>query len=258
MIDVLHVRAFEDNYIWLIISDGGNATAVIDPGDAAPVQEALARLGLRLEAILCTHHHGDHVGGVAGLVTGKPVPVYGPAREGIHTVTRPVVEGDTISLAGLGVTLRVLDIPGHTRGHVAYYGAGMLFCGDTLFSAGCGRLFEGTAAQMHHSLQRLADLPGDTRVYCGHEYTESNLRFALAVEPDNAATLGYRNSVIALRRRDRPTLPSTIALEKSVNPFLRCDSTGVRGAAEQFAHKPLPSGADVFATLRRWKDGFNG
>ncbi|MDA8362535.1 MAG: hydroxyacylglutathione hydrolase [Gammaproteobacteria bacterium] len=257
MTAVLHVPAFEDNYIWLICSDTGNA-AIVDPGDAAPVRAVLARLGLTPAAILCTHHHGDHIGGVDELVADTPVPVYGPARENIPGVTHPVSEGDVVSLAPLGLQLQVIDIPGHTAGHIAYHGAGMLFCGDTLFSAGCGRLFEGTAGQMFRSLQRLAALPPDTRVFCAHEYTEANLRFALAVDPDNAEARQYRDAVIALRRHDRPSLPSTIARERSVNPFLRSDQPRVRASVEAFAQRRLASDCEVFAALRRWKDGFKG
>ncbi|MHB8345964.1 MAG: hydroxyacylglutathione hydrolase [Acidiferrobacterales bacterium] len=255
---VLHVPAFEDNYIWLIRGHAGNSVAIVDPGDAAPVREALARLRLTAVAILCTHHHGDHVGGVAELVDDNPVPVYGPEREAIPTVTHPVGDGDEVPLPALGLRLRVIDVPGHTAGHIAYHGAGMLFCGDTLFSAGCGRLFEGTAEQMYRSLQRLAALPDETRVFCAHEYTESNLRFALAVEPDNAAGRQYRETVTGLRGSNCPTLPSTIARERSVNPFLRCDILRVRTAAETFSGRKLASDCEVFAAVRRWKDTFKG
>ncbi len=258
MTAVLHVPAFKDNYIWLIRASTGNGVVIVDPGEAAPVHEALARLRLTPVAILCTHHHGDHVGAVAELVDDNPVPVYGPARETISTVTHPVGEGDVVVLHALELRLRVIDIPGHTAGHIAYYGAGMLFCGDTLFSAGCGRLFEGTAEQMCHSLQRLAALPDDTQVYCGHEYTDANLRFALTVEPDNADAQKYREAVIDLRRRNLPSLPSTIAREKSVNPFLRCRAPRVRAAAEAFAHRQLTTDCEVFAAVRRWKDSFIG
>ena len=258
MTAVLHVPAFKDNYIWLIRGHAGDRVAIVDPGEAAPVRAALARLRLTPVAILCTHHHGDHVGGVAELVDDNPVPVYGPARETIPAVTHPVGEGDEVALPSLGLQLRVIDIPGHTAGHIAYHGGGMLFCGDTLFSAGCGRLFEGTAEQMCRSLQRLAALPDDTEVFCGHEYTEANLQFALAVEPGNAEARQYREAVIALRQRNRPSLPSTIAREKSVNPFLRCSVPGVHAAAETFARRRLASECEAFAAVRRWKDGFKG
>lgn len=258
MATVLHVPAFQDNYIWLIRGASADRVAIVDPGDAEPVLEALARLHLQPTAILCTHHHGDHVGGVADIAARYPVPVFGPARENISGITHPVGEGDTVSLPDLGLRLQVMEIPGHTAGHIAYYGDGMLFCGDTMFSGGCGRLFEGTAEQMHASLKRLADLPPDTRVYCAHEYTESNLRFALAVEPDNSDIRAYRDAVAALRTRNLPSLPSTIGREKAVNPFLRSGVIAVRAAAQRFAQRTLVSDGEVFAALRRWKDGFSG
>ncbi len=258
MTAVLHVPAFEDNYIWLVRGRSADRVAIVDPGDAGPVLEALARLRLTPVAVLCTHHHGDHVGGIPGLVRHFPLPVYGPAREAIPGITHPLKGGDEVALPELGLSLNVIDTPGHTAGHIAYHGDGMLFCGDTLFSAGCGRLFEGTAGQMHGSLKRLSALPAHTEVYCAHEYTESNLRFALAVEPDNADILGYRNEVAALRSRGLPSLPSTIARENAVNPFLRSHRAQVRAAAENFAQQTLDSDQEVFATLRRWKDTFRG
>jgi len=258
MTAVLHVPAFQDNYIWLVRGSAADRVAIVDPGDAEPVLEALSRLRLRPAAMLCTHHHDDHVGGVAEIKRQYPVPVYGPAREKIFGVTHPVGEGDEVSLPELGLRLRVMDIPGHTAGHIAFHGGGMLFCGDTLFSAGCGRLFEGTAVQMHASLQRLAALATDTQVFCGHEYTEANLQFALTVEPDNTGARAYREDVAALRARNLPSLPSTIAREKAVNPFLRSNVAQVRDAAEHFAQQSLDSEYEVFAVLRRWKDGFKG
>ena len=255
---VLHVRAFQDNYIWLIPAVSGTHVAVVDPGDAVPVREFLQRENRELSAVLCTHHHPDHVGGADALRREYGVPVYGPANESIASVTHPLSEGDQVTVPKLDVSFRVLEIPGHTRGHIAFVGDGMLFCGDTLFSAGCGRLFEGTAEQMHRSLTRLAALPESTAVYCGHEYTLANLRFARAVEPDNAETSAYQREAEAMRARGAPTLPSTIGRERRVNPFLRTSDRDVRKAAENEAGKALPDEISVFAALRRWKDSYRG
>lgn len=259
-LELTPLPAFEDNYLWLLVR--GHDAVVVDPGDAAPVRRALEDRGLRLAGILVTHHHGDHVGGVEALRAQLHGPVWAPARERIAGPVVGVRDGDVVSV--LGIELRVIDVPGHTAGHVAYYWPGdatqapLLFCGDTLFSAGCGRLFEGTAAQMHASLSRLAALPGPTRVCCAHEYTLSNLRFAQAVEPDNADIAHHRERCEALRREGRPTLPSTIALERHINPFLRCDEPAVVGAAR--AHDGTlatdAGAADVLAVLREWKNRF--
>ncbi|HEX7045537.1 MAG TPA: hydroxyacylglutathione hydrolase [Burkholderiales bacterium] len=254
---VLHVRAFHDNYIW-IIPGAGREVAVVDPGDAAPVREFLERENRILAAVLCTHHHPDHVGGAQALRDAYGVPVYGPANETIAAVTHAVRDGDVVALSVLGRRFDVLEIPGHTRGHIAYFGHGLLFCGDTLFSAGCGRLFEGTAEQMHRSLSRLAALPEDTAVYCGHEYTASNLRFALAVEPNNTETLAYAREAQALLAAGRPTLPSTIGRERRINPFLRASDPRVKNAAERHVGERLENDVAVFAALRRWKDGYRG
>lgn len=258
MASVLHVRAFQDNYIWLIRGDSATRVAAVDPGDAAPVLDFLRREGLDLTAILCTHHHPDHVGGVAALVREYPVPVYGPAAESIGGVTHPLRENDVVQLAALGMSFRVIEIPGHTRGHIAFVGEGLLFCGDTLFSAGCGRLFEGTPEQMHRSLSRLAALPDATQVYCGHEYTQANLRFALAVEPGNPETAAYAREAEAIRARGEPTLPSTIGRERRINPFLRAGESSVKRAAEQHAQTALNDEIAVFAAVRRWKDNYRG
>lgn len=251
MPSILPVPILQDNYVWLL-QQGGRAL-LVDPGEAAPVAARLAELGLTLSAILLTHHHGDHTGGVAELVAAWGCPVYGPGN--IPLVTDPLVDGDALSLPDMGLHFTVLAVPGHTLDHLAYYGQGVLFCGDTLFACGCGRLFEGTATQMQQSLARLLALPAETQVCCTHEYTLSNQRFALAVEPDNAA-LQLRSEVDQARRaRGEPTLPSTLALERATNPFLRCAEPTVRAAARsQGAANDEP--AEVFATLRRWKDGF--
>ena len=258
MDSVLHVCAFEDNYIWLIRGKSADHVALVDPGDADPVLATLEKQHLQPVAILCTHHHGDHVGGVEDILRRYPVPVYGPARERIPAITHRLKEGDRVSLPELGLEFSVLDVPGHTAGHIAYYGAGMLFCGDTMFSAGCGRLFEGTAEQMHASLAKLVALPEATQMYCAHEYTEANLRFALAVEPDNPDIRVHRERARALRSQNLPTLPSTIGLEKRINPFLRTGSPVARRAAETRRGQVLESDTEVFATLRRWKDDFRG
>jgi hydroxyacylglutathione hydrolase len=258
---VLHADAFEDNYIWIVCpedSDGPKPrpAIIVDPGDADPVLRLLDQERLVPVAILCTHHHPDHVGGVAELVKRFRVPVYGPADEPIASVDHPLHDGDTVEVGELGLRLHVLAVPGHTRGHIAYYGEGMLFCGDTLFSAGCGRLFEGTAEQMYASLSRLAALDADTAVYCAHEYTTANLRFARAVEPDNPNIAEYSATVDEWRRTGQASLPSTLARELRINPFLRTNDPVVRLAAESHAGTRLAGADQVFATLRRWKDGF--
>ena len=254
MFDVIRIPAFKDNYIWLLRK--GAAAAVVDPGDAAPVLEVLRRESLSLASILITHHHHDHQGGVAGLLEFSPsAEVFGPAQESITGATRPLRGGERIRPEPLGVDLQVIAVPGHTLGHLAYYGEGCLFCGDTLFAGGCGRVFEGTPRSMYESLARLAALPDDTLVYCAHEYTEANLRFALAVEPGNRALRRRADEVAVVRAKGMSTVPSTLAVEKATNPFLRCrepqivDSVRARGVAES---DPVA----VFTALREWKNSF--
>jgi hydroxyacylglutathione hydrolase len=254
---IIPIPAFTDNYIW-VIGDGARA-AVVDPGDAAPVLAHLARAGLELCAIVATHHHRDHVGGVAPLVERFGVPVFGPAGEGIPCRTHALREGDAFELPGLGVRLRALDLPGHTAGHVACVGdvdGPVVFCGDTLFAAGCGRLFEGTPGQMWDSLSKLAALPDTTRAYCAHEYTLANLRFARAVEPGNRALQARIERDTATRDRGAPTVPSTIADERATNPFVRAADPVVHAAAEAHAGRPLRDAVESFAVLREWKNGF--
>jgi hydroxyacylglutathione hydrolase len=229
---------------------------VVDPGDAAPVFNYLSNEGLQLTAILTTHHHGDHVGGNTALLAKYNVPVFGPAREAIPGMTKKLREGDTVDVPGIDLALRVLDVPGHTAGHIAYYGGGVLFCGDTLFSCGCGRLFEGTAPQMHSSLSKLAVLPRDTLVYCAHEYTLANLRFAFAADPGNPAIERRTASARAALSNGQPSLPSTIESELSANPFLRSHEPALATSASRFAGRTLSNPVQVFEALRRWKDGF--
>jgi hydroxyacylglutathione hydrolase len=245
---VIPLRAFKDNYVWTLRN--AEVAAVVDPGEAQPVLDYIAAEGLRLVAILATHHHQDHVGGIEELRRKHPVPVYGPRGEPITTLTHPVGGGDDVAIEELGVSFEVLDIPGHTRAHIAYYGANMLFCGDTLFACGCGRAFEGTPQQLYASLEKLMALPDETLVYCGHEYTLANIGFAKAVEPDNAALLEREAS------DTRPTLPSTIAREKATNPFLRVTRPAVIESANKYLGKRVSDPAGVFAALRQWKNQF--
>lgn len=255
--NLLALPAFSDNYIWML--HDGRQALVVDPGDSAPVEHALDALGLVLAGILVTHHHADHVGGLLQLRPRLQGPVYGPAREDIPQPCTPLNGGDAVEL--LGCRFEVIDVPGHTAGHIAYYRpahndeAPILFCGDTLFSGGCGRLFEGSPAQMHASLSRLGQLPGDTRVCCAHEYTLSNLRFARAVEPHNDKLQAYITHCEALRARGEFTLPSSIAQEQRINPFMRCrEAEVVQAALAQGAASP--SETDVLAALRQWKNNF--
>ncbi|MCM2296989.1 hydroxyacylglutathione hydrolase [Rhodoferax sp.] len=253
---LIPIPAFNDNYIWMLHDE--RRALVVDPGDAQPVLAALARDGLTLESILVTHHHGDHTGGVEVLRQNTGAQVYGPAAERMPEPLQRLGDGDTIT--PLGLRFEVLLVPGHTAGHIAYWGQipdadPVLFCGDTLFSAGCGRLFEGTPGQMLASLTRLAALPEATRVCCAHEYTLGSLRFALAVEPDNTDLQAYQARARTLRQQLLPTLPSSIGLEKAVNPFLRTHLPKVAHAVQQIdpnADDPVA----VFATLRTWKDKF--
>ncbi|MDQ3061113.1 MAG: hydroxyacylglutathione hydrolase [Pseudomonadota bacterium] len=253
---LIPIPAFTDNYLWLL--HDGKRALVVDPGEAEPVLRTLAEHGLQLASILVTHHHADHTGGVDALRQVTGARVYGPATESIPEPFTRLQQGDTVQ--ALGLDFQVLDVPGHTAGHIAFYtpdmdGQPLLFCGDTLFSGGCGRLFEGTPAQMLASLDKLAALPGATRVCCAHEYTLANLRFALAAEPDNAALAAYQGHCLRLREQGLPTLPATLAQERLINPFLRTRQATLVAAAQRrdaSAHDDVA----VFATLRQWKNQF--
>ncbi|MFN7835896.1 MAG: hydroxyacylglutathione hydrolase [Burkholderiaceae bacterium] len=248
-LQIFFIPAFQDNYVWIIHDSAAKLAAVVDPGDAAPVLDWLETSGCRLTALLITHHHADHVGGIGPLLEharrqGWPAPpVHGPALETIAHMTHPQRDGDTVTIDALGWTAKVLDVPGHTVGHIAYFSTArsehpVLFCGDTLFAAGCGRLMGGTAEQLFTSLQKLATLPDDTRVYCAHEYTLANLHFARAADPNNPAIAARLSTVASMRARGEPTLPSLLLDEKGTNPFIRAQNI------------------DEFVRLRTWKDHF--
>lgn len=251
-LEITPIPALSDNYIWLLTS-GGRECAVVDPGEHRPVLEALGRLGLSLQYILLTHHHPDHIGGVKGLLDAHPAEVFGPVDSRITQPVRTVSEGVRVELPKLGLSFDVLEVPGHTRSHIAFHGEGVLFSGDTLFSIGCGRLFEGTPAQMQQSLDKLAALPATTRIYCGHEYTVSNCAFALEVEPDNDALRARARQAERARQRGECTIPSTLADELAANPFLRTRQETVVAAARQ-RESGVASGAETLAVIRTWKD----
>jgi hydroxyacylglutathione hydrolase len=250
------VRVFEDNYVWLISGRGCDDVVVVDPGDGPPVVRALHDLDLQPRLILVTHRHADHVGGVADVLAEWPTAtVYAPAEALLPRVDVVVDDGDRVRAGSLDLDLEVIAVPGHTLGHVAYVAHGIVFAGDTLFAGGCGRVFEGTMAQMYASLERLAALPPETEVYCGHEYTVSNLEFAARVEPDNDALAArLRNARTTVAAGD-PTVPSTLAAERATNPFLRCREPAVVESAGRRAGRPVGPGSDTFAVVRRWKDG---
>lgn len=254
MLDIRPIPAFSDNYIWML-AETPDAAVVVDPGDADPVLEVLRAENRTLSSILITHHHGDHTGGVSELRAAFPLTrVYGPVDRRICDITDPLVDGATVRPEGLSTTFRVLEVPGHTSTHIAYLGAGALFCGDTLFAGGCGRVFDGTFEQLSDSLDRIATLPTETLLYCAHEYTLANLGFAQWVEPDSVALSDRIAAESDRQDRGIPTVPSRLDLELATNPFLRTRIPAVIGAAERIAGRRLDSGQDVFRALRQWKD----
>jgi len=266
-INISAIKAFSDNYIWAITnkSINSNKAALVDPGDAALCIDFLEKNQLTLTAILITHHHPDHTGGIEGLVNycqqrQWPITVYGPANENIPHCDIKLIENNTVNLVELNIDLQVIDLPGHTAGHIAYFAndnaESILFCGDTLFSGGCGRLFEGSPEQMLNSLTKLANLPERTKVYCAHEYTQANLRFALAIEPNNEALINYSYKVNALRAKDQATIPTSIEIEKQINPFFRSHKLAVQTSAKRFDNSIQATNLDTFTTIRRWKDQF--
>ena len=257
MLNVHPIHAFSDNYIWVIHNQ--IHAVVIDPAIASPVIEYLQSKKLQLSAILITHHHHDHTGGNAELLRSFDVPVYGPHNESIATVSHPLREGDQVNLEEMSLNLMIIDTPGHTRGHIAYYGSNpfnMVFCGDTLFACGCGRVFEGTTQQMYQSLQKLSQLPGDTLIFCSHEYTLGNIQFAKVVDPKNAQLIDFEIAAQELRNRNVPTIPTTLTLERKVNPFIRCKQQEIINSAQNYTGKPLPDPIEVFTALREWKNHF--
>jgi len=250
MFKIIPIPAFKDNYIWLLFSE--SHAVVVDPGDASPVIAALKQLSLTLDAILITHHHSDHIGGVAELIKQWPAKVYAPKKEHYEFEHQAVEESDLVHLDNLELSLKVMEVPGHTLGHVAYYGANCLFCGDTLFGAGCGRLFEGTPSQMYNSLQRLAQLPSETAVYCTHEYTERNLQFAMKLDAENHELVQRVEQAAFTRNLGKPTLPSDIALELATNPFLRCQMRAIQIASGAANNDPI----EVFTAIRKMRNHF--
>jgi hydroxyacylglutathione hydrolase len=258
MLNIRPVPVFSDNYVWILEREGSNRVAVVDPGDGAPVVADLDSRGLEVSAVLLTHHHHDHIGGLPDLIERSHPAVFGSPHDRIPGVDRPVDDGDTVTLDDLEIDLEVVALPGHTAHHLGYVGPGFALVGDTLFAGGCGRVFEGTPEQMHGSLMRLAALDPGTKAYCAHEYTVSNLRFALEVEPGNDALTKRLAAAEATRVDDQPTVPSTIGYELETNPFLRCSEPAVVAAAESRAGRSLSPGAEVFAVIREWKDGWSG
>ena len=258
MLSIEPIKAFNDNYIWLLYDPASRQAAVVDPGDAAPVMAALEARQLDLAAILITHHHFDHVGGLETLCQHYDPLVYGPHNPAIGGIQQRLASGDQVDV--LGLRFDVLEVPGHTLDHIAYFHPAetpLLFCGDTLFAGGCGRVFEGTPAMMHASLQVLAALPPATRVFCAHEYTLANLAFAAAVEPDNQALAGRIAQARAARERDEPTVPSELALELATNPFLRCAQPELIASLQaQGKLSGAAAAPEVFASVRGWKDSF--
>lgn len=257
MLNIVPIPAFHDNYIWLIINPNNHQAACVDPGNAKLVIQYCEQNNITLCAILITHHHFDHTGGVPKLAKHYSIPVYGPAQESISNCNHPLKEQDHVTLPLLNnLEMKVLDVPGHTSGHIAYVGNGWLFCGDTLFAAGCGRLFEGTPQQMLTSLNKFKTLDPKTKVFCAHEYTLKNLEFAQSVEPNNTAIQAKIAQSRTLRNQQKPTLPSTISDELKTNPFLRTDSKEIIASAQAYCGHELSQPVDIFTTIREMKDHF--
>ena len=246
------IKAYNDNYIWLIQPTTEPSVIVVDPGDDKPVRQWLSDNNATIDSYLITHHHWDHTDGLAPLLNDYPAPVFGPENSNIAAISESLSEGDKFSR--LSLSFEVFETPGHTLDHISFYCNGYLFCGDTLFSGGCGRMFEGNPEMYVESLKKLRLLPGDTRVFCAHEYTQANLTFAVLVEPDNALLNSYLEKIKLMRQQNEITLPSSLQLELAMNPFLRFDQPTVISAAEQHAKQALTSDADVFACIRQWKD----
>jgi hydroxyacylglutathione hydrolase len=258
---ITEIKAFTDNYIWAISSTSSNHLALVDPGDASVCIDYIEEHQLILSAILITHHHADHIGGIEKLYQycldkGWSIEIYAPKNEKIPYVTQKLEQGDIVELPEFNLSFSIIDLPGHTLGHIAYYADDILFCGDTLFSGGCGRIFEGTPQQMYSSLSKLKNLPERTRVYCTHEYTQANLTFALTVDPSNCELVHYYNQVIQLRTEEKITLPSSILREKQINPFLRCFDKNIQESVSEYSQQSISSELATFTALRRWKDNF--
>ncbi|MCL1125136.1 hydroxyacylglutathione hydrolase [Shewanella surugensis] len=263
MLNIIPLPAFTDNYIWLIKHSNSQDVYVVDPGDANVVIDYLNAHQLTLAGILITHHHIDHTGGILALKSFSEqhsaqavLPVYGPASENINGVNHPINNERSMILKTLNIKVTIFTIPGHTLGHIAYLMDDNLFCGDTLFSGGCGRLFEGSPEQMHTSLTQLSQLPTETKVFCTHEYTLANLTFASEVEPDNNDLYAYKEQVSQLRLNNQPSLPSSIGMERKINPFLRCEQDTIQRAIRQHFQHPSHDNRSTFALLRQWKDNF--
>jgi len=254
MINIEPIKAFNDNYIWLATTNEGSI--VIDPGEAHKTIKYLKENDLNLDAILITHHHFDHTGGIEDMLKFRNVNVYGPVNN-IPSINKQLRDGDLFSV--IGIDFKIIEIPGHTLDHIAFFsennGNPVLFCGDTLFSSGCGRVFEGTFEQMHKSILKLKSLPANTKIYSGHEYTQSNLKFAMEVEPLNQKLISRYNDVQDLLNKGIPTLPTTLELELEVNPFLRCQAREVQNSVvKQFNTSNHED--EIFKALRQWKDNF--
>ena len=256
MLEIIPLPALKDNYIWLLKNKISRHVAIIDPSETKPVLDKIKSESLIPIAILITHHHWDHVGGILGIIKQYDIPVYTPKTESVTGSTDLVSEGDIVALPELNINLEILDVPGHTSGAIAYYTNSIVFSGDTLFAGGCGRIFEGTSSQMYASLTKFKTLPANTLLYCGHEYTVKNLKFAASIEPQNTFIHKRLEHAQRSRKSNRPTVPTTLLEESRSNPFLRCEEPNVISAASDFFGKNLNNAVDVFTAIRQWKDNF--